>query len=189
MAAPLSSSPPFFLDAPPRAVLQLNGSGPNTDRQQSSHPHDVVTVPGRTEILVPDLGADRTWRLAYDEEGSALSVQGSVEYPSGSGPRHAVVQGQSTLSATWKSRTRDAYVYAHTAHRGHLVHRQRTHEYPHHAQLTAPPSLGHTPQYDVDSPAPIRRSPRRPRARRAVACTCAQCEHAQRQAQRQQQQT
>jgi Lactonase, 7-bladed beta-propeller len=111
MAAPLSASPPFFLDAPPRAVLQLNGSGPNTDRQQSSHPHDVVTVPGRTEILVPDLGADRTWRLTYDEAGSALSVQGSVEYPAGSGPRHAVFQGQSTFSATWRPRTRDAYVY------------------------------------------------------------------------------
>ena len=95
MAAPLSSSPPYFLDEPPHAVLQLNGSGPNTARQESSHPHQVVAVPGRNEILVPDLGADRTWRLAYDGQQGALSLQGSVTYPPGSGPRHTVFHSPS----------------------------------------------------------------------------------------------
>jgi len=95
MAAPLSDSPPYFLDGPPRAVLQLNGSGPNTARQGSPHPHQVVAVPGRNEILVPDLGADRTWRLAYDDRQGLLSPRGSVTYPPGSGPRHAVFHSPS----------------------------------------------------------------------------------------------
>ena len=90
MAAPLSDSPPYFLDEPRRAVLQLNGSGPNAARQGSPHPHQVAAVPGRNEVLVPDLGADRTWRLAYDDRQGVLSLQGSVTYPPGSGPRHAV---------------------------------------------------------------------------------------------------
>lgn len=101
MAAPISAFPPYLLEgdgpnAPPRAVLQLNGSGPNPDRQESSHPHQVVAIPGRNEILVPDLGADRTWRLAYDDRGGVLSVQGSVTYPPGSGPRHVVFHGSSS---------------------------------------------------------------------------------------------
>jgi len=100
MAAPISALPPYLLGddvpyTPPRAVLQLNGSGPNHDRQESSHPHQVVTIPGRNEILIPDLGADRTWRLAYDDRRGVLSVQGSVTYPPGSGPRHAVFHGSS----------------------------------------------------------------------------------------------
>jgi len=95
MAAPLSGSPPYFLDEPPRAVLQLNGSGPNVDRQGSSHPHHVVAVPGRNEILVPDLGSDRTWRFAYDDQRGVLSLRGSVTYPPGSGPRHAVFHSPS----------------------------------------------------------------------------------------------
>ena len=99
MASPLSGSPPFFPDSPPRAVLQFNGSGPNTDRQQSSHPHDVVAIPGRSEIVVPDLGADRAWRVVYDEEQGALSLQGEVTYPPGTGPRHAVFHGPSTCVA------------------------------------------------------------------------------------------
>ena len=101
MATPISALPPYFLEvddpyAPPRAVLQFNGSGPNLDRQESSHPHQVVVIPGRNEILVPDLGADRAWRLAYDDRRGVLSVQGSVTYPPGSGPRHAVFHGSSS---------------------------------------------------------------------------------------------
>jgi 6-phosphogluconolactonase (cycloisomerase 2 family) len=99
MAAPLSASPPYFLNSPPRAVLHFNGSGPNVGRQQSSHPHDVVAIPGRNEIVVPDLGADRAWRLAYGDERGTLAVQGEVTYPPGTGPRHAVFHGLSTFLA------------------------------------------------------------------------------------------
>jgi len=95
MAAPLSGSPPYFLDEPPRAVLQFNGSGPNTARQGSSHPHQFVAVPGCNEFIVPDLGADRAWRLAYDDRQGVFSLRGSVTYPAGSGPRHAVFHSPS----------------------------------------------------------------------------------------------
>ena len=92
MPTPICPFPPYFLEGDdpytlPRAVLQLNGSGPNLDRQESPHPHQVVVIPRRNEILVPDLGADWTLRLAYDNRRRVICVQGSVTYPPGIGPR------------------------------------------------------------------------------------------------------
>jgi len=111
----VATSPPYFLnashgndhdherqsDVPQGTALQLSGSGPNVGRQQSSHPHQVVAVPGRNELLVPDLGADKTWRIIYDDgdddrRGGTLSMQGEVAYAPGSGPRHVVFYGPST---------------------------------------------------------------------------------------------
>ncbi|KAI0268656.1 3-carboxy-cis,cis-mucoante lactonizing enzyme [Gloeopeniophorella convolvens] len=88
LAAPLSTSPPYFLDAP-AISLHFKGTGPNPERQEGSHPHHLVTIPGRTELLIPDLGADRTWRVVQQSSGG-LTVQGEVEYAPGSGPRHVV---------------------------------------------------------------------------------------------------
>ncbi|KAH8985930.1 hypothetical protein EDB86DRAFT_2956882, partial [Lactarius hatsudake] len=62
LAAPVSASPPYFSGHPKSSLLQLKGTGPNPQRQESSHPHQVVSIPGRTEFLIPDLGADRTRR-------------------------------------------------------------------------------------------------------------------------------
>ncbi|KAI0305552.1 3-carboxy-cis,cis-mucoante lactonizing enzyme [Multifurca ochricompacta] len=89
LTAPQSTSPPYFPAYPPSALLQLNGTGPDLNRQMSSHPHHIVSVPGRAELLIPDLGADRTWRVTHDQLGQ-LTVQGEVSYPPGSGPRHVV---------------------------------------------------------------------------------------------------
>jgi len=116
LATPLSGSPPYFPDdvdpfAPPRTVLQLNGSGPNAARQKSSHPHQVVALPGRAEMLIPDLGADRTWRVTYDDRLGTLSVLGEVTYAPGSGPRHVVFHGLCPFPPG--SRTYGAYVCIH----------------------------------------------------------------------------
>ncbi|KAH9161433.1 3-carboxy-cis,cis-mucoante lactonizing enzyme [Lactarius sanguifluus] len=89
LAAPVSASPPYFLEHPESSLLQLKGTGPNPQRQESSHPHHVVSIPGRTEFLILDLGADRTWRVVRDPAGE-LTIKGEVVYPPGNGPRHAV---------------------------------------------------------------------------------------------------
>ncbi|KAG8938134.1 hypothetical protein FRC03_007625, partial [Tulasnella sp. 419] len=68
-------------------VNQFYGSGPNQSRQTSPHPHQAIQY--NNEILVPDLGADKVWRLT--KSGSSWSIGGSVQQPAGSGPRHAVV--------------------------------------------------------------------------------------------------
>ncbi|KAI0297420.1 hypothetical protein BC826DRAFT_1001762 [Russula brevipes] len=43
------------------AALQVNDTGPHAKRQASFHPHEAVTIPGPVKVLVPALGANRTW--------------------------------------------------------------------------------------------------------------------------------
>ena len=76
------------------SYIKLSGTGPNADRQEASHPHEAY--PYNDELLVPDLGADRTWRLVKGSTG--WEVKGAIEYPAGTGPRHIVVHGAPLLS-------------------------------------------------------------------------------------------
>lgn len=94
---------------PSRSILQLVGSGPNLDRQASSHPYqvnhdstpflsffsrmyDLQAVQNGGEILVPDLGADKVWRLV--KNGTIWQVAGFVQHLAGSGPRHIALQSK-----------------------------------------------------------------------------------------------
>lgn len=66
--------------------------GPRSDRQDGSHPHQVVLDGERAEVLVPDLGTDVVHRLAFED--SRLRRTGEViELPAGFGPRHLVLAG------------------------------------------------------------------------------------------------
>lgn len=69
--------------------IQFSGTGPNADRQESSHPHEVYVY--EDELLIPDLGADKTWRLTKGPAG--WEVKGAIDYPAGAGPRHILVHG------------------------------------------------------------------------------------------------
>jgi 6-phosphogluconolactonase (cycloisomerase 2 family) len=70
--------------------IQFSGTGPNFDRQESSHPHEVYFY--NDELLIPDLGADKTWRLTKGPSG--WEVKGSIDYPPGAGPRHILIHGK-----------------------------------------------------------------------------------------------
>ena len=83
---PLTLEAPY-LAAPGAVALQLTGTGPNADRQESSHPHQVILHPQRDELLVPDLGADKTWRFKKNAQGT-WEIAGHVSYKPGDGPRH-----------------------------------------------------------------------------------------------------
>ncbi|KAK2467398.1 hypothetical protein APHAL10511_000633 [Amanita phalloides] len=85
---PISAEPPYLLTSSPDTVV-MSGHGPNKDRQQTSHPHQVVLIKEYEELLVPDLGADKVWRLKKDSSG-LWKLQGQIQYEPGSGPRHAV---------------------------------------------------------------------------------------------------
>ena len=63
---------------------QHRGSGPNTDRQESAHAHEVYAL-GST-LVVPDLGTDKVHR--YRVDNGRLSDDGHATMPPGSGPRH-----------------------------------------------------------------------------------------------------
>lgn len=74
--------------------LKFEGSGPVSSRQESSHIHQLKTLPGRPEyILASDLGADviRLIKVSCDLAGSSdieLCHVCDIPCPPGSGPRH-----------------------------------------------------------------------------------------------------
>jgi 6-phosphogluconolactonase len=67
------------------------GTGP-MPRQQSPHAHGVTVAPGGGFVLVPDLGADRTFVWRYDPHSLAITPGDPAFAQSvpGTGPRHLV---------------------------------------------------------------------------------------------------
>ncbi|KAK6353980.1 hypothetical protein TWF730_008400 [Orbilia blumenaviensis] len=68
-------------------TYSLGNPGPNKERQDSSHPHQVIVDPTGHYAIAPDLGADLL-RL-YNINGTNLSELQTIPVTSGSGPRHA----------------------------------------------------------------------------------------------------
>lgn len=70
---------------------QDEGTGPNP-RQAGPHAHGVTLDPSGRFLLVPDLGADRTFVYRFDPVTRALSPapRAYAQVPAGTGPRHIV---------------------------------------------------------------------------------------------------
>ncbi|KAF8322042.1 hypothetical protein DL93DRAFT_1241531 [Clavulina sp. PMI_390] len=72
--------------------IHFNGSGPNPSRQTGPHPHQAFLY--GEEVLMPDLGSDKVWRLGRansTRSGTSVGqwqINGYIQQPSGSGPRH-----------------------------------------------------------------------------------------------------
>ncbi|KAH9896868.1 putative isomerase YbhE [Cubamyces lactineus] len=56
-----------------------------------SHPH--MALEHGSEVFVPDLGADKIWRLVEDGAPGNWRIQGQIDQPKGSGPRHIATRG------------------------------------------------------------------------------------------------
>ncbi len=70
------------------AVSQHTGSGPNEQRQQSSHLHWVNWAEGGRRMYVIDLGADNI--ALYEQYSNWIEQQNAVSMKAGAGPRHMV---------------------------------------------------------------------------------------------------
>lgn len=79
-------------------LLDLEGTGPDSDRQEGPHAHMVAPDPATGEVLVVDLGADRVIRLRLDPvTGRVASAVPAVVAEAGTGPRHLYRSGDGTL--------------------------------------------------------------------------------------------
>jgi 6-phosphogluconolactonase len=79
---------PLDLDGAPGErsdLLDLDGRGPDAERQAGSHAHMVAPDPNDPDVLIVDLGADRVWRCRLDPVSGRLTQ-----------PRPAVVTGPGT---------------------------------------------------------------------------------------------
>ncbi|WP_168207462.1 lactonase family protein [Microlunatus elymi] len=84
-------------------LLEFEGSGPDPERQDAAHAHQVVSV-GQA-LLVPDLGTDSVHLVLIDDEGNLSPAGDSIALPAGSGPRHLVLSGQHLVVACELSAT------------------------------------------------------------------------------------
>lgn len=76
-------------DGVPRApqFLRHTGSGPVTDRQQCSHAHSCLPLPGQEGVLVMDLGTDEVRTVRFTG-ADAREDPHTLHLTPGSGPRH-----------------------------------------------------------------------------------------------------
>lgn len=81
----------------PLLVVQYQGSGPDAERQESPHPHQVV-VDGNL-VLVPDLGTDSIHVHDLADLARGDGSHRDIALPPGSGPRHLVVSDGCALVA------------------------------------------------------------------------------------------
>ncbi len=74
------------------SLLEFSGSGPDPDRQDRAHAHQVVSV--GESIMVPDLGSDAIHLVSIDDDGELTPAGESIQLPAGLGPRHLVLSGR-----------------------------------------------------------------------------------------------
>lgn len=72
--------------------LQQHGTGPDKERQECAHAHQLTRRPGTDELFVCDLGADKIVTYHMEENG-LLSVSGEIGCKPGIGPRHLLFDG------------------------------------------------------------------------------------------------
>lgn len=84
--------------AGPATVLAHEGSGPRTDRQESPHPHAVLTDPSGRWLLSVDLGTDSVRSCTLAAADGALTVRAETRLRPGSGPRHLAFHPRGDLA-------------------------------------------------------------------------------------------
>lgn len=93
---PISTSAPYILSPNPWTLsMPFEHVGRNKARQSSSHPHQTIFNPlnqKENELLVPDLGGDKIWRLTKRSDGK-WAICGHVNFEAGGGPRHVAARG------------------------------------------------------------------------------------------------
>ncbi|KAG8896348.1 hypothetical protein FRC00_006091, partial [Tulasnella sp. 408] len=103
-------SPPALL-APPNQPVKFDfpGTGPDADRQEGSHPHQVAVHPSGKELLIPDLGSDKVWTLGRNAETQSWEVKGELQTKAGHGPRHLIVKGETVYVLNELENTMSTY--------------------------------------------------------------------------------
>jgi hypothetical protein len=92
LASILLGAPQVFAVAAQRPGSKLEASRELALASRRIHPR----FPGRTEFLIPDLGADRTWRVVR-----VLAGEREVVYPPRQRAMAAVFRGSSLVNQLW----------------------------------------------------------------------------------------
>jgi 6-phosphogluconolactonase len=71
-----------------KQIVQHEGSGPNTQRQQGPHVHSTIVSADNKYLYVPDLGIDKVMIYSFDKTKGILKYKSAAASLPGNGPRH-----------------------------------------------------------------------------------------------------
>lgn len=103
---------------PVASEVVMEGSGPNAERQDMSHPHAVTYDPGGNFIAGADLGIDKVIIFRLDQESGALEQVSEVATAPGAGPRHVAFNAEGTLLYVVNELDATISVYGYDAETG-----------------------------------------------------------------------
>ncbi len=83
--------------SPVVSSVTQSGSGPNTERQDMSHPHAVVFDPAGNFIAAADLGTDQVLIFKLDTGTGELEQVSQAMTAPGAGPRHIAFKADGSL--------------------------------------------------------------------------------------------
>jgi 6-phosphogluconolactonase len=79
-------------------LLDLDGHGPEPERQEGPHAHMVAPDPAGPGVLIVDLGSDRVWRCGLDPlSGRLTDLAPALVTKPGTGPRHLLRSADGAL--------------------------------------------------------------------------------------------
>jgi 6-phosphogluconolactonase len=104
------------------SVIQHHGSGPNRQRQEGPHAHQILADPEGNFVFVPDLGLDKILIYRLDRAGGTLLPNDppSGATPPGAGPRHLAFRPDSRFAYAIDELDSTVTVFRYVAARGSL---------------------------------------------------------------------
>lgn len=109
-----------------------NGTGPNPDRQEAPHAHQVISDPGALRVFNVDLGADKVNILNLSLTTGALTANAVpfANTAAGSGPRHMAFHSNGKYAYVLNELVPTIDVFDYDATRGALVWKQSANRLP-----------------------------------------------------------
>ncbi|MFR9729314.1 lactonase family protein [Saccharopolyspora sp. MS10] len=69
-------------------AVEHSGQGPDKDRQEGPHAHQIVPSPDGRFALATDLGTDTVYSYAFDADSGHMALKHEISWEPGTGPRH-----------------------------------------------------------------------------------------------------
>lgn len=94
---------------PNETVIQHEGSGPKTDRQEGPHAHSITMAPDNKTAYAADLGADRVFLYNIEDLNTFLEP---IVVQSGAGPRHIAFHPKGKVMALLNELNNTVSIYS-----------------------------------------------------------------------------
>lgn len=94
---------------PNETVIQHEGSGPQTDRQEGPHAHSITIAPNNKTAYAADLGADRVFLYNLEDLNAPLAP---IVVSPGAGPRHIAFHPKGEVMALLNELNNTVSIYS-----------------------------------------------------------------------------